>query len=139
MKEPDFFLRVNSDRLPGLAMESGWPESWQSLSDDMNLLLVGGDGDIGAVVLLKWQILSGTRYVRGFVELYVRDRNGMPIRRQQEVCSRSLVYLTDSPTEFRLFFPLPKTPLLSDWNLHAMKSSAGILKKIRHAQALPIP
>jgi hypothetical protein len=54
----------------------------------MNLLLVGGDGAISAVVLLNWKVHRRTRLVSGFVELYVRDRNGMPVRRQREVYLR---------------------------------------------------
>lgn len=67
-------------------MESGWSESWDNLMDDVDILLVGGDGAISAVVLLKWQLDRHTRAVSGFVELYVRDRNGMPVCRQREVC-----------------------------------------------------
>ncbi|KAJ5124464.1 uncharacterized protein N7515_008289 [Penicillium bovifimosum] len=83
-KEPDFFIRTNNDLLPSLVMESGWSESWNHLMDDMDLLLVGGDGAISAVVILKWQLHPRTRLVSGFVDLYVRDRNGMPVRRQRE-------------------------------------------------------
>ena len=54
--------------------------------DDMNLLLVGGNGDIRAVTIIKWKLNRRTRVVSGFVELYVRDRQGMPVRRQSEVC-----------------------------------------------------
>ncbi|KAB8258961.1 hypothetical protein BDV32DRAFT_64079 [Aspergillus pseudonomiae] len=84
-KEPDFFLRANNDRLPSFVIESGWSESWDDLMNDMNLLLVGGDGDISAVVILKWSLNRNTMLVEGAVELYVRDRNGMPVRRQREV------------------------------------------------------
>ncbi|CAG8891849.1 unnamed protein product [Penicillium egyptiacum] len=83
-KEPDFFIRTNNDLLPSLAMESGWSESWNHLMDDMNLLLVGGDGAINAVVILKWQLNRPATLVSGFVELYVRDRRGMPVCRQRE-------------------------------------------------------
>ncbi|KAJ5436213.1 hypothetical protein N7445_007098 [Penicillium cf. griseofulvum] len=83
-KEPDLFVRSSRDRLPSFVMESGWSESWSELLDDMNLLLVGGDGDIRAVAILKWDLNRQTSVVRGFVELYVRDRQGMPVRRQRE-------------------------------------------------------
>lgn len=56
--------------------------------NDMNLLLVGGNGDVRAVAILKWNLNRPTRLVSGFVELYVRDRNGIPVKRQREVCSR---------------------------------------------------
>ncbi|KAJ5495112.1 hypothetical protein N7539_000228 [Penicillium diatomitis] len=83
-KEPDFFIRAKNDALPSLVMESGWSESWNHLMDDMSLLLVGGDGAINAVVILSWQLNRRTRLVSGFVELYVRDRSGMPMLRQRE-------------------------------------------------------
>lgn len=98
-------------------MESGWSESWNHLMDDMNLLLVGGDGAINAVVILNWQLNRHTRLVSGFVELYVRDRNGMPVRRQREVCSRPRVYSFDSLTAFRMFSRPPLKPQpLNDLN-----------------------
>lgn len=77
--------------LPSFAIECGWGERWDDLFSDMNLLLVGGDGGVRAVVLLKWKLKSRTRQVSGFSELYVRDRNGMPIRWQREVYPRSRV------------------------------------------------
>ncbi|KAJ5919600.1 hypothetical protein N7454_009435 [Penicillium verhagenii] len=83
-KEPDFSIRTKSDILPSLVFESGWSESWNHLMDDVNLLLVGGDGAISAVVILNWHLNDTTRLVSGFVELYIRDRNGMPVRRQRE-------------------------------------------------------
>jgi hypothetical protein len=65
-------------------MESGWSESYNRLLDDMNMLLVGGDGAIQVVVTINWTLNRHTRLVRGFVESYVRDRNGMPVLRQRE-------------------------------------------------------
>lgn len=75
--------------------------------DDMNLLLFGGDGAISAVVILQWRLNRRARLVTGFVELYVRDRNGIPVRRQREVCSRPPDYPVDSLTLFRMFFRSP--------------------------------
>ncbi|KAJ5486181.1 hypothetical protein N7530_000481 [Penicillium desertorum] len=83
-KEPDLFVRYNSDSLPSFVIESGWSERWNDLLHDMNLLLVGGDRDIRAVVILKWKLNRLTSKVSGFAELYVRDRNGVPIQRQRE-------------------------------------------------------
>ncbi|GAB1206584.1 hypothetical protein APSETT445_005274 [Aspergillus pseudonomiae] len=40
---------------------------------------IGGDGDISAVVILKWSLNRNPMLVEGAVELYVRDRNGMPV------------------------------------------------------------
>ncbi|CAP79912.1 Pc12g02850 [Penicillium rubens Wisconsin 54-1255] len=69
-KEPDLFVRSIYDRLPSFVIETGWSESWGALMDDMNLLLVGGNGDIRAVAIIKWKLNRRTRVVSGFVELY---------------------------------------------------------------------
>lgn len=54
------------------------------LLDDMNRLLVGGDGDIQAVVLVKWTKHANSQ-VDGFLGLYRRDRQGMPQLQQREI------------------------------------------------------
>lgn len=85
--------------------------------DDMKLLLVGGAGAIRVVVILNWRLNRTTRSVSGFSELYVRDRNGMPVRRQREVCSCSLHYPLDLLIVLRLFFrslPKPQPPSALD-------------------------
>ncbi|KAJ5822971.1 hypothetical protein N7447_005311 [Penicillium robsamsonii] len=69
-KEPDLFVRSIYDHLPSFVIKTGWSESWDALMDDMNLLLVGGNGDIRAVTILKWNLNRQTRVVSGFVELY---------------------------------------------------------------------
>jgi hypothetical protein len=56
----------------------------------MNLLLVGGNGSIKVVIIVKWTKLQGGR-VSGTVELFMRDRNGIPRLEQSEVCSRLLI------------------------------------------------
>jgi hypothetical protein len=82
----DLFVRSSRDHLPSFVIETGWSESWGALQNDMNLLLVGGNGDVRAVAILKWDLNRRTSVVRGFVELYVRDRHGIPVQRQREVC-----------------------------------------------------
>ncbi|KKK25591.1 hypothetical protein AOCH_000088 [Aspergillus ochraceoroseus] len=82
-KEPDFFFRVNGHILPTLAVECGWSESGAPLLDGMNMLLVGGDGSIKVVIIVEWTRLQGGR-VSGTVELFMRDRNGMPRLVQSE-------------------------------------------------------
>jgi hypothetical protein len=77
-------MRIKRDTLPSFAIESGWSESYHELLDDVNMLLVGGDGLVKAVVILNWSLHRSTRVVSGFAELYVRDRNSIPIRRQHE-------------------------------------------------------
>jgi hypothetical protein len=64
------------------------------LHSDMNLLLVGavGDGGIPVVILVRWRRLTGSR-VEGMIEVYAKDRNGMPICQQRELCSRYLTHI----------------------------------------------
>lgn len=45
--------------------------------------MVGGNGDIEAVLLLNWTKVTGTRVVDGTVELLVQERTEMPVRRQR--------------------------------------------------------
>ncbi|KAJ9294937.1 hypothetical protein DTO271G3_6499 [Paecilomyces variotii] len=82
-KEPDFFFQVNDHILPTLVVECGWSESKERIYDDMNLLLVGGNGSIKVVIIVKWAKLGGSR-VSGTVELFMRDRNDMPFLKQTE-------------------------------------------------------
>ncbi|KAJ5781471.1 uncharacterized protein N7518_009954 [Penicillium psychrosexuale] len=81
-KEPDFFFRVDGHIMPTIAVECVWSQSIARLHNDMNLLLVGGDGSIRVVIIIKWRKLQGC--VSGTVELFERDRNGMPILQQSE-------------------------------------------------------
>lgn len=39
--------------MSAVAVESGWSETYPLLLDDLNLLLVGGNGNIRLVVILK--------------------------------------------------------------------------------------
>lgn len=48
------------------------------LHEDMNLWLVGGGGKVQAVVILRWQRVTDSNKVRGSVELYTLDQNGIP-------------------------------------------------------------
>ena len=58
----------------------------------MNLLLIGGEPDINAVVILKWTLLSAG--VCGVVQLWRRERGQLiPIMVQEEVCSRLFILL----------------------------------------------
>ncbi|KAJ9238589.1 hypothetical protein DTO169E5_4789 [Paecilomyces variotii] len=82
-KEPDLFFQVNDHILPTLVVECGWSDSKGRIYDDMNLLLVGGNGSIKIVIIVKWAKLRGSR-VSGTVELFMRDRNDIPILKQIE-------------------------------------------------------
>lgn len=75
--------------LPTLAVECGWSEAKERLYNDMNLLLVGGSGSVSVVIIVKWTKLQAR--VSGVAELFVRDRNGIPILQQTEVCLRYLI------------------------------------------------
>ncbi|KAJ5622583.1 hypothetical protein N7528_005815 [Penicillium herquei] len=70
--------------MPTLTVESGWAETISDHHDDMNLLLVGGEGAIKIVLLVKWTRIQGN-LVSGTIELFARDRDGMPRLRQSEV------------------------------------------------------
>ncbi|TQB70096.1 hypothetical protein MPDQ_000970 [Monascus purpureus] len=83
-KEPDFFFQVNDHILPTLAIESGWSESKEQLRNDMNLLLMGGNGSVKIFIIVKWTKLQGAR-VSGTVELFMRYQNGMPRLEQSEI------------------------------------------------------
>ncbi|QKX53153.1 uncharacterized protein TRUGW13939_00229 [Talaromyces rugulosus] len=78
IKEPDLLIQPDNQHLPSVIIESGWSESVPRLRDDMNLWLVGGGGKVRAAIILSWQRLSNTNQVRGNLELYTLDRNGMP-------------------------------------------------------------
>ncbi|KAJ5425384.1 hypothetical protein N7465_000454 [Penicillium sp. CMV-2018d] len=51
--------------------------------NDMNQLF-GGNGDVRVVAILKWNLNRRTILLSGFVELYVRHRNGILVKRQRE-------------------------------------------------------
>lgn len=82
-----FFFMVSGHLLPTVAVESGWSETTPQLHNDLNVLLVGGNGDIKVVVIVKWSRLAENR-VSGVAELYKCDRNGMLVCKQSEVCLR---------------------------------------------------
>ncbi|KAF3013385.1 hypothetical protein E8E15_004437 [Penicillium rubens] len=83
-KEPDFLFMIRGRLLPTVAVESGWSDPMPRLQDDLNMLLVGGDGSIKVVIIIKWSRHAPNR-VSGVAELYKCDRNGIPVRDQREV------------------------------------------------------
>ena len=62
---------------PTFVVEVGWSESYDDFLNDMNRLLVGGDGAIKVVVIIKFT-KHANRSVDGEVEIYSRDRQGIP-------------------------------------------------------------
>ncbi|GAD93919.1 hypothetical protein AOR_1_330174 [Paecilomyces variotii No. 5] len=81
-KEPDLLIQPNGQPFPSVVIESGWSESLSRLQDDMNLWLVGGQGQVKATIILNWQRVGNTDMVRGSVYLYTLDRNGILHLRQ---------------------------------------------------------
>ncbi|KAJ6190048.1 hypothetical protein N7519_000069 [Penicillium mononematosum] len=61
VKEPDFSLMIRGGLLPTVAVESGWSKPMTKLLNDLNALLVGGDGSIKVVIIIKWSRLTGNR------------------------------------------------------------------------------
>ncbi|OOQ84017.1 hypothetical protein PEBR_32413 [Penicillium brasilianum] len=83
-KQPDALFRTPSQLLPRVTVEVGWSESYNDLLDDMNKLLIGGNGDIKIVIIVKWTKHTN-QTVSGILELYRLDPQGMPRRYQSEI------------------------------------------------------
>lgn len=75
---------VPGQTLPALTVEVGWSESYDNLREDMNRLLVGGNGNIKIVIIIKWT-KEKNGHVSGILELYRNDRQGIPRLQQTEV------------------------------------------------------
>ena len=83
-KEPDALLHTPSQSFPTLVAEVGWSESYNTLLDDMNRLLIGGNRAIKIGILVKWT-KHANNSVSGVLELYRNDRRGIPRRTQTEI------------------------------------------------------
>ncbi|GAM40973.1 hypothetical protein TCE0_041r13735 [Talaromyces pinophilus] len=83
-KEPDLGVQVDNLSYPTFVIETGWSESLARLRDDMNLWLVGSS-ETNIVIILKWRRVANTIQVKGDLEVYRRDRNGIPSLQQSEV------------------------------------------------------
>ncbi|OQD74855.1 hypothetical protein PENDEC_c009G01981 [Penicillium decumbens] len=81
-KEPDVHLNINGLNFPTLCCEVGFSESKPRLESDMRKLLIGGQGHITAVFLIKWY--NRTAGVAGTVELWKLDANGNPGKQREE-------------------------------------------------------
>lgn len=118
---------------PTLVAEVGWSESYDDLLDDMNRLLIGSNGAIKIVILVKWT-KHANNSVSGVLELYRNDRHGIPRRAQTEIIfpmpagdppqpldiRRCDLYPVQPPRDPREFFPL----LISRLRYHARISLA---------------
>lgn len=83
-KQPDAVIDVPNLMFPTLAVESGFSKSYDGLLHDMNRLLIGGNGEIRAVIIVKWT-RHANLHVDGLLELYRLDRQGMPRLQQREI------------------------------------------------------
>lgn len=80
-KEPDALLHTPSQPFPTLVAEVGWSESYDGLLDDMNWLLVGGNGAIKIVIFVRW-MKHANNSVSGVLELYRNvDKGSQDARR----------------------------------------------------------
>ncbi|GIC92857.1 uncharacterized protein Aud_009332 [Aspergillus udagawae] len=84
-KSPNVAFNVPNAIMPRIVVESGWSESLDELREFAGVWLVGGNGAVQAVIIIKWTPSRTTRRVRGLVELYALDRSGMPRLQQREV------------------------------------------------------
>ncbi|KAL2863982.1 major facilitator superfamily domain-containing protein [Aspergillus lucknowensis] len=73
-KEPDHYIRVDSNLSPRVVVESGWSESFPRLHQDKDLWMLG-DPSVLIVILLRWTKISNGR-VKGCVEAWRRDTVG---------------------------------------------------------------
>ncbi|GAM37464.1 hypothetical protein TCE0_024r07405 [Talaromyces pinophilus] len=88
-------MRVGSQPLPTLVIESGWSESIDRLREEARLWLAGDNAT--AVIVVCWRSVANTDQVEGEVELYVLNGNGSPVLRQTEI-----VFPEPSPEQGRV-------------------------------------
>ncbi|GIJ90701.1 hypothetical protein Asppvi_009662 [Aspergillus pseudoviridinutans] len=74
IKQPDHYLRVDTDDDPRIVVESGWSESFIHLRSDKTLWLKGNPSVV-LVILLKWSALSYNR-IKGSAEVWRRGSTG---------------------------------------------------------------
>ncbi|KAK6835887.1 hypothetical protein RU639_002079 [Aspergillus parasiticus] len=74
IKQPDHFLRVDTNTEPRIVVESGWSESFPHLRSDKDLWM-RGNASVALVILLKWSALSNNR-IKGTVEIWRRNAGG---------------------------------------------------------------
>ncbi|KAJ5966150.1 hypothetical protein N7481_012864 [Penicillium waksmanii] len=75
-KSPDFTIQVEGQSFPSIVVESGWSEGYNKLFEDINRLIIGGDGETNIAILMNWrQRVNG---VTGIIEVYRRDNTNIP-------------------------------------------------------------
>ncbi|KAJ5454171.1 uncharacterized protein N7458_005127 [Penicillium daleae] len=79
-----FLVLLPSQALAAVMAQVGWSESYDELVKDMNRLLVGSNGEINVVIIIKWTRCKYP-HVSGVVELYRKNnQTGMPELQQSE-------------------------------------------------------
>jgi len=63
--------------------------------NNMNLWLLGGNGEVHAVLLLKWKKVGSTDKFTGEAELYNLGANGLPVLAQSRVISNIPYLITN--------------------------------------------
>jgi hypothetical protein len=96
---------------PTLVIESGWSESRPQLHHDRDLWLIGGQGSVQVVLVIKWT-KNPVKQVKGDIEVFELDPLGNVRSIQQEVSykfsipSASLFFANGQHHYHRLFSQL---------------------------------
>jgi hypothetical protein len=94
-KEPDLFVRPDSNNLPLVVVESGWSESFPRLRADKDLWL-NGSTQVNVVIILKWYLISQNR-VKGTAEVWRRGAGGLTVDTKVSISISCLSVLTSTP------------------------------------------
>jgi hypothetical protein len=84
-KEPDQCITPAGASLPTIVFECGWSESRSHLHSDRDLWLQGGRGAVRLVIIVKWRKNTASRTVKGDLEVFDLDPQGVVRSLQREV------------------------------------------------------
>lgn len=128
-KEPDWLVRPDTLYLPSFVIESGWSECWNRLMDDMNLWLLGGQGKVSAVLILKWEKIG-----QSTSPAYVGLRKSTPWTHREYRSAANLRYYSEIPANFKLILtPKPIFPAPPS----SGQQSIRIIRRALFGSALP--
>ena len=98
-------------RWPTVALECGYSELYEDLRQDATLLLVGSEGRIGRVILVKLDRIGESGAVEnGFVEVWQYDsESGAATKRGDRYVRLSLVVRLSLLTFAKKIFPPPQS------------------------------
>lgn len=102
-KQPDYFLRVDTDPSPRIIVESGWSESFPHLRNDKDLWLLG-DPSVVLVILLRWTAISNGR-IKGCAEVWRRDALGSLVS-----CTMVIICLSQTHDRKLIFIRVSSHP-----------------------------